>query len=152
MRPAKRPRFSYRDDPQVPAFDEGGILLVMDGDCALCSGAARRIARWDRAEQVRICTATHPLGQALLAHYALSPEDPTSWLMLQDGQARGSLEAILCLLPQLRPGFVPVRLLRLVPLGLQDWIYARIARNRYRFGKTQMCALPDAALQRRLIR
>ena len=29
--------------------------------------------------------------------------------------------------------------------------YRRIAFNRYRFGRSDMCALPDEALQRRLI-
>ena len=151
MRPAPRQPYSYRDDPEVPAFDDACILVVMDGDCALCSATARRIARLDREDAVRICTAQSPLGRALLGHYDLSPDDPDSWLMLHEGQARGSLDAIVALFPRLHRGFRPLRALGVFPMGVQDWLYARIARNRYHFGKTDLCALPDPELRRRLI-
>lgn len=151
MRPAQRPPYSYRDDPEVPAFDDDCILVVMDGDCALCSATARRIARLDRDDKVRICTAQSPLGRGLLGHYQLSPDDPDSWLMLHEGRARGSLDAIVALFPKLHRGFVPLRVLGVLPVGVQDWLYARIARNRYHFGKTDLCALPDPELRRRLI-
>lgn len=151
MRPAPKPRYSYRADASVPEFDDHGIVLVMDGDCALCSGAARRIARWDRRGEVRIATALSPLGRGLLEHYALSPDDPTSWLLLENGAARGSLDAMIHLFPRLRRGFAPMKLLRILPPRLQDAIYGVIARNRYRAGRADLCALPDAALQERLI-
>ena len=43
--------------------------------------------------------------------------------------------------------------LRILPRGLRNWLYRRFARNRYRlFGRADMCALPDPAFQRRLLR
>lgn len=42
--------------------------------------------------------------------------------------------------------------LRLLPRTLQDWLYRRLARNRYRlFGRNDMCAIPDPALRARLM-
>ena len=41
--------------------------------------------------------------------------------------------------------------LRILPRSLREWLYRRIARNRYRFGRTDMCATPDAGLRRRLM-
>ena len=39
-----------------------------------------------------------------------------------------------------------------LPRPVRDWLYRRIARNRYAiFGRTQMCASPDAALKQRLL-
>lgn len=152
MRPAERSAYSFRDDVRVPAFDDAGIVLVMDGDCALCSGAARRIARWDSAERVKIATAQSELGASLLEHYGFSPRDPSSWLMLEQGRARGSLDAIVAFFPRLRWWLWPMRVLRLLPRGLQDALYGLLARNRYRIaGKGDLCALPDAALRKRLI-
>nr|WP_322788868.1 DCC1-like thiol-disulfide oxidoreductase family protein [Aliiroseovarius halocynthiae] len=43
--------------------------------------------------------------------------------------------------------------LRLLPKPIRDWLYQRVARNRYRlFGHRDMCALPDPTFQKRLIR
>ena len=152
MRPADRSAYSYRHDDRVPKFDEGRILLVMDGDCALCSTAARRIAALDRRDEVRITTMQRPLGRALLEHYSLDADDPATWLMLRDGQARGSLDAMLALSAHLHPVFRPLGVLRLLPVRVQDWLYARIARNRYAmFGRDDLCAMPDPDLRRRLV-
>ena len=152
MRPDPKPDYSWRDAPDVPAFDDGRILLVMDGHCALCSAAATRIARWDRQDRVRIANTTSPLGASLLHHFGMDPDDPDTWLMLEDGQAYGSLDAMTRLFPLLRPFFVPLRVLRVLPFGLQDWLYARIARNRYRlFGRSDLCAMPDSTLRAKLV-
>jgi predicted DCC family thiol-disulfide oxidoreductase YuxK len=41
--------------------------------------------------------------------------------------------------------------MRVLPRPAREWIYRRIARNRFRFGTTDMCALPDPQLTRRLM-
>lgn len=152
MRPAEKPDYSYRTDPLVPTFDDALILLVMDGECALCSGAARRIAALDRDDQVRITPANSPLGRAMLLHYDLSPDDPESWLMIRKGRAFGSLDAMMRLGSQLHPALKVMNVMQIFPGSLQDWLYARLARNRYRlFGKDDLCAMPDVDLRRRLI-
>ncbi|CUH53125.1 thiol-disulfide oxidoreductase DCC family protein [Shimia marina] len=149
--PARAP-FSYRDDPAVPAFEDSGPVTVMDGDCALCSFGARMIARFDHAERFKICPAQTALGTALLGHYDLSPDDPESWLLLYDGQAYASLDAMIragALVGGIGHALWPLRGL---PGPAQDWIYRRIARNRYRlFGRSDMCALPDEKLKARLL-
>lgn len=152
MRPKLNAPYSWQTDPSVPEFAPSPILVVMDGECALCSAAARRIARLDQHNQVRITTSQSPLGQALLVHFDLEPDDPETWLLLTDGKAYGSLDAITRLFPRLSPLYAPLRAMRILPVRLQDWLYARIARNRYAiWGRGDMCALPDAELKQRLI-
>ena len=73
---APRPRHAYRDDPDVPAFDDSGPIAVMDGECALCSWGARTIARLDRTGDFRSCSGQSPTGTALVRHYGLDPGDP----------------------------------------------------------------------------
>ena len=137
----------------MPAFDDAGPLTVMDGDCALCSFGARLISRFDRRAEFRICPAQTPLGTALFRHYGLNSDDPASWLYIVDGQAFTGMDAMIR--AGRRVGGVGWLLqpLRLLPLGLQNWLYHLLARNRYRlFGRTQMCNIPDPALQRRLLK
>jgi predicted DCC family thiol-disulfide oxidoreductase YuxK len=152
MRPNAKSAYSYKLDDSVPDFDETRILLVMDGNCGLCSSAARRIAQWDTGDEIRIAPAQSALGSALLRHYGLEPDDPDTWLTVREGHARGSLDAMIDLFPGLRWWMGPLKVFRLLPDALQDWIYARIARNRYAlFGRDDLCALPDPALRQRLV-
>jgi predicted DCC family thiol-disulfide oxidoreductase YuxK len=147
-----RDAYSYRDDPKVPQFDDSGPITVMDGECALCSFGARMIARFDRDGQFRICPGQTALGTALLAHYGLKPDDPESWLLIMDGRAYGSLDAMVRVGQTVGGMGHVLRVLRILPRGLQDWIYRRIARNRYAmFGRGDMCALPDQRLRMRLL-
>lgn len=152
MHPRPTPTHSWRDDPAVPAFDDGRVLVVMDGECALCSGAARRIARWDREDRVRIATAQSTLGRALLGHFGLDADDPETWLLVEDGRAYGALDAVIRLAGRLRWWLRGLGVFKLLPQGARDWLYARIARNRYAlFGRGDLCALPDEAVRRRLV-
>ena len=41
--------------------------------------------------------------------------------------------------------------LRVFPRAVREWTYRRIARNRYWFGRTAMCALPDPEPRARLL-
>jgi predicted DCC family thiol-disulfide oxidoreductase YuxK len=127
-------------------------MTIMDGECVLCSVGARLISRFDKAEEFRICRAQSALGRALLQHFNLSVDDPETWVYLVDGRAYTSLDAMIQ--AGRRVGGVGLLLqpLRLVPRSVQDWLYERLARNRYRlFGRTDICAIPDPALQARIM-
>ena len=144
--------YSYRADPRVPAFDDAGPVTVMDGECALCSGAARLVARFDKAHEFRICRTQTPLGEALLNHFGLAADDPESWLYIEDGRAYTSLDAVVRAGRRVGGAGLILQPLRLLPRRAQDWLYRRLARSRYRlFGRTEMCAVADPALRARLI-
>lgn len=150
--PIRRLAHSYREDPQVPDFDDSTPIVFMDGDCALCTAGARLIARFDRAGAFRICPVQSPLGQAMMRHYGYDPDDPDSWLYLEDGRAYASLDAMIRAGRRIGgPGWL-LQPFRLLPRRLQDWLYLRLARNRYAmFGRTDMCAVPDPKLRARLM-
>lgn len=143
--------YSWRDDPTVPAFDDSGAVAVMDGDCALCSQGARTIARLDRGGVFRICPLQSPLGTALARHFGLEPGDPETWLFLDDGQASSGMEAILRIGERLGGIGRAATAMRILPRPAREWLYRRIARNRYRFGRSDLCTLPDPELRRRLL-
>ena len=149
----ERAAWSYRDDPRVPAFDDRGPIAFMDAECALCSRGARLISRFDRRGEFRICPVQSELGRAMLTHYGLDPGDADSWLYLEDGRAFTSIDAMIRVGRRLGGAGGLLIGLRLLPRPVQDWVYRRVARNRYRlFGSADMCALPDDALQKRLMR
>lgn len=148
-----RTAYSYRGDLAVPAFDDSAPIAVMDAQCAICSWGARMIHRLDRVGTTRICPIQSPLGTALLRHYGLNPQDPTSWLFLDAGTAHTDFEAVIHAGRRFGGLGLLTQGLRLIPRRLRDWLYIRLARNRYRlFGRADLCALPDPALQRRILR
>lgn len=149
---AMKPPYSYRDDPNVPEFDDHVPVAVMDGECALCSWGARMIHRFDRSGKTRICPIQSPLGTALLRHYGLEPTDPTTWLFIDRGVAHADLEAVIYMGGSFGGLARATTLLRLFPKPVRRWVYLRIARNRYAiFGRADLCRLPNPALQKRII-
>ncbi len=147
-----RDAYSYKRDPSVPTFDDRGPIAFMDGDCVLCTFGARLIARFDHKNAFRICRVQTPVGRAMLEHYGINPDGPESWLLLIDGKAYTSIDAMIRAGARVGGLGWLLQVLRPLPRPVQDWLYRRIARNRYRLlGRTDMCAVPDPRLQAKLL-
>lgn len=147
-----RPPFSYRDDPNVPEFSDGGPRTVMDAQCSLCARGAAWIARNDRNAEFRIIPVQSELGKALLHHYGLDPADPSSWLYIEDGRAFQSLQAVTQAAKRLGGAWHLVRVFGVLPVAAQDYLYGVVARNRYRIlGTTDLCATTNPEIKKRLL-
>jgi predicted DCC family thiol-disulfide oxidoreductase YuxK len=141
---------SYLDDPEVPAFDDTKALFVFDGICVLCSGGASWIMRHDKKARVNFTPAQEALGQALYAHYGVEMDE--SYLLIANGRAYTASRGYLELCGILGGWWHALRITAVVPERLRDWLYALIARNRYRwFGKADYCALLAEEQRKRLV-
>jgi predicted DCC family thiol-disulfide oxidoreductase YuxK len=136
--------YSYREDPAVPAFPDDRPLVLFDGDCALCSGSARKILKTDRAGIFRLAPTQSALGQSLLTHYGVSPDDPSTMLLIQDGVARERSDAVLAIAAQLPAPYRWASIGRIAPRFIRDRLYDFVARRRRRFPGPTWCALPPA--------
>ena len=138
------------------AFPQGilaGPTTVMDAHCAICARGAAWIARNDRDAAFTIVPMQSDLGQRLLRHHGLDPLDPLSWLYLEGGQAFTALDATIRVGQRLGGRWRGLALLWLLPKALRDRLYRLVAGNRYRlFGRADLCAMPDPAVQKRLWR
>ncbi len=131
--------------PHDPATLPDGLVLI-DGKCVLCSASFRFVAARDPQVRFRFVPLQTPLGRQAAGLIALDPDDPASFAVILNGMALLKSEAALRILETL-PGWRWCKLLRLVPRPVRDWVYDRIARNRYRiFGRLDTCMVPDAAL------
>ena len=144
--------YSYRADPAVPAFPDDKVLVVFDGVCVLCSGFARFILKRDRAFAFRMTTAQSLLGQALYRHYGLDTGEFETNLVIADGRAYGKLDSVAVTGARLGGAWRALALLRLLPRPLADWLYDRVAQNRYAlFGRTGSCMIPPPEWRERFL-
>jgi len=144
------PACSYRDDPAIPAFDDSRALFVFDGVCVLCSGGAALVMRRDKEGRINLASAQSPLGEALYRHYGLALDD--SYLFLSGGRAFTKSAGYFEVFTALGGWWRLLKVAGVLPERLSDWLYDRIAANRYRwFGKAEYCALLSEAQRARLI-
>jgi predicted DCC family thiol-disulfide oxidoreductase YuxK len=144
--------FSYRRDPAVPDFPDNRPIIIFDGYCALCSGWAKFVLRHDRRAKYRLLTAQSPLGRALYVHYGLHPDDYETNILLADGCAWFKSEGCIRMAEGLGWPWSLAGAFRVLPVGLRDWLYALIARNRLRlFGKRASCFMPDGRYAERFL-
>lgn len=144
--------YSFLDDPSVPNFEPPDHFTVMDANCGLCAKGAGWIARNDRDRKFRIVPMQSERGSALLRHYGMSPDDPLSWLYINEGRAYTSLDAIIRVGAELGGIWKSLGVLRVFPRRVQDYLYGIVARNRYRFlGHASFCDIPDPDVQARIM-
>lgn len=127
--------------------DESTSVIVFDGVCLLCNRWVDFILRHDRAGRFRFAAMQGSHGRALLQAHGLSPDDPSSLLLVDGEVSHTDTAAIMRILRGLGGGWkVPAMLIAVVPRPLRDPVYRLIARHRYPwFGRREVCRLPAPA-------
>ena len=83
------------------------------------------------------------MGRDLLARHGLDPDDPLSFLLVEDGRAWTDTDAIIRVVGGLGGGWRAIRALKLLPGAVRDALYRFLARHRYRLsGRREACMLP----------
>lgn len=128
-------------------------LFVFDGVCVLCSGAVRFVLARERDRSLRFAAAQSPLGQVVYDALGLPVDRFESMVVIEQGHAFVKSIAALHLARHLRQ---PWRLLgaltRILPLPLRDWLYDKVAENRYAlFGRYDACMVPDSGTADRFV-
>jgi predicted DCC family thiol-disulfide oxidoreductase YuxK len=136
--------YSYRSDPDVPAFPDDRPIILFDGHCALCSGWARFVLKHDRRGRFRLLPAQTPLGRALYRHYGLDPEDYETNILIKDGRGWFKSEGSIRMAEGLGAPWSWFGVLRVLPLPWRDRLYELVARNRLKwFGRREVCYLGE---------
>jgi len=123
---------------------EAAPVIVFDGVCLLCNRWVDFILRHDRMGRFLFAAMQGANGRTLLLGHGLSPDDPSSLLLVDTGRGYIDTDAIVRILRNLGGGWtIPASMLAAVPRMLRDPAYRWIARHRYRlFGRRALCRLP----------
>lgn len=131
---------------------QGHDVIVFDGVCVLCSGFMRFVLKHDRSQRYRFVIAQSPLGEALYAATGLKSGDYDTNLVFREGKLHQKLNAFIAVMGDVGWPWRAAILLKPLPEPVKNWLYDRIARNRYRiFGRTETCLVPDAAVKARFL-
>lgn len=121
-------------------------VLVFDGVCVLCSHWVGFVLKHDRRSLYKFAAMQTAAGRELLSSHGLDPNDPKSFLLLEEGRGYMDTDALIRVLKSFGGRWrLVAALIQLLPRFVRDALYRTIARNRYQlFGRHDVCIVPDA--------
>jgi predicted DCC family thiol-disulfide oxidoreductase YuxK len=139
-------------DPLLVATIGGKPVMLFDGVCNLCSFWVRFAIARDPSASLRFAAVQSDLGQDFLRRRNLPTDVFESFYLIEEGQIYEKSAAFLRMVRYLRWPWPLLRAARIVPRPLLDWLYDRIARNRYRlFGRRDRCLMPSPEIVGRFL-
>jgi len=127
-------------------------VIVFDGICHLCTGFAKFVIRHDRDGRFLFLAAQSPRGGVLYERLGLKTDDFDSNLLILDGRVYTELDAFMEITRRFGGIWRLAPVLYAVPRPVRDWLYNRVARNRYDwFGKRDTCFVPTPELTARFL-
>jgi predicted DCC family thiol-disulfide oxidoreductase YuxK len=135
-----------------PAPHPGPSVIVFDDVCVLCSGWVRFLLPRDRARRFRFAAMQSQTGRALLTRHGIDPDDPVTFLLVDEGGAFTDSTAVLRILTSLGGVWRLAGAFYAVPRFIRDRLYRFVARRRYRwFGKRESCFVPAPEMRDRFL-
>lgn len=137
----------------APNVNKNDKVILFDGVCKLCSGWARFIIRFDKKRKFKLATVQSNEGQRILAFYNLPVDHYDTMLFIDDEKLHTQSSAFIYVVKSLPFPWPLLTLFWLIPKPIRDWLYDRIALNRYfLFGRYNRCLLPTPDHDSRFVR
>ena len=129
-----------------------GDLVIFDGVCNLCEASVNFIIRHDKRGVFRFVPSQSELGQALQERYDINTTSLDTVVLIRDGEVYTESEAAVRIAAAFDDWWRLLGLVRWVPRPVRDWVYRRIANNRYAwFGRKDVCLIPTPELRGRFL-
>jgi predicted DCC family thiol-disulfide oxidoreductase YuxK len=127
--------------------------MLFDGMCNFCSGSVRWVAERSRGRRLRFCAMQTASGQAWLGRLGWPPATPETFILVDGDTVMVRSDAALRVGALLDPPWPRLAALaRRVPKAWRDWVYDRIAANRFRLaGRRNQCFIPEPWLRARFL-
>ena len=137
----------------APNVNRNDKVILFDGVCKLCSGWARFIIRFDKKRKFKLATVQSVEGQKILAFYRLPVNYYNTMLFIDGEKLHTQSSAFIYVVKSLPFPWPLFTLFWLIPKPIRNWLYDRIALNRYfLFGKYDHCLLPTPDHDSRFVR
>ncbi len=130
--------------------------LLYDGVCGVCNSAVRTILRFDPKGSLRFAALDSAFARAVFDRHPTiggvdsvvfvdEPGEPAERVAVRSAAA-------LRVVDYLGGPWRLLKVARVIPAPLRDWLYDRVADVRYRiFGKYDTCPLPPPEVRARFV-
>ena len=119
------------------------LLILYDGDCALCHGLVRYALKNDPQDKFRFSSLQSPYGQAILEQHQLPLDDFDSFVLVEKGRVYLRSTGALKALGAMGGWKKNLQYLLVLPGPIRDWAYRLTASTRkWLFGSANHCEIP----------
>ena len=128
-------------------------VILFDGVCNLCNGSVIFILEREKGPIFKFASIQSEKGKELLEWCGLPSNYSQTVILIDHGKVFSGSTAALKIGGYLKfPWSILSSIGLLVPRFIRDWVYTKIAQNRYQwFGKRDMCMVPTESLRARFI-
>lgn len=127
----------------IPYISINDKVILFDGVCKLCNAWCRFIVRYDKNQLFKLVSMQSDKGQAILEHLEQPTDFFETMLYIENNELYEKSLAFIKIVKQLPFPIKLLFILKLIPNIIRDYVYDRIAINRYKlFGKYKECRLP----------
>lgn len=127
--------------PNINAQDK---VILFDGVCKLCNAWSRFIIKYDKQQIFKLCSVQSDEGQQILSYFGFRNDFYESMLVVEGSQCFDRSDGFFKVMSKLGYPYKILCIFRIVPKVILDWVYDRIALNRYSlFGKYDACVMPS---------
>lgn len=143
----------HRENTPPPLLASGDTVVLFDGTCKLCNGWARFVIAHDSAHRIKLATVQSPEGQELLLWAGLPTTDFNTIVLISGNAFFIRSEAMFEITDRLPAPWRWLTIARFVPGRIRDWMYDKIAVNRYKlFGQYDSIQQPAADHEHRFLK
>jgi predicted DCC family thiol-disulfide oxidoreductase YuxK len=126
-------------------------IILFDGYCSLCNTWVDWLLRRDKSGVLQFASLQGETAAQLLTRHGESLDADTV-IYLRKNQTYEQSTAVLLILSDMGGIWCLVRIFFLVPKFIRDFLYKRVAKNRYHFlKKRDSCRVPTQEEQGRLL-
>ena len=135
-----------------PSVTPEDCVVLFDGVCNLCNGWVRFLIARDRQARLRLASVQSDAGKAILAACGLPTDEFNTMVFLEKGRAYIKSTAFLRVVRHFPWPWPLLSAGRIVPRPVRDWLYDRVALNRYAlFGRQEVCMVPTPEIRKRFL-
>ena len=128
-------------------------LILFDGVCNLCNTSVQFVINHDKKDKFMFAALQSNVGKQIINQFKLDTSKTDS-ILLYSKENGLKIKSSAALQVAKHLGF-PLNLLSvffIVPVGIRNWIYDYVAKNRYKwYGKKDECMIPTEELKSKFL-
>lgn len=131
---------------------ENKAIIIFDGICNLCIGSVNFIIKHDKKAFFKFVSSQSQQASQIINKYKIDNTNLKTIVLIKDNIVFTKSSAVIEICKNLDGYWKIFSIAKYIPLFFRDWVYMKIARNRYEwFGKKENCLIPSKEIKKRFM-